>query len=132
MSGSDVIVAALAAGASAGITSTATSAVQDAYAGLKKLLRPWLRGQAREALEADETEPGVWQALIGGELDASGATQDGEVVAAAERLLVLADPTTARTFNITVSSNNGVVAGVISAPVTIHHPPGPPAAPATA
>ncbi|GAB1688664.1 hypothetical protein [Krasilnikovia sp. M28-CT-15] len=131
MSNIEVIVAALAAGASAGVTNTATAAVQDAYAGLKKVLRPWVRGDGRAALEADETDEGVWQARLGEELTASGAAEDAQVRAAAELLLGLADPAKAATYNITVGTNSGVVGGTFTAPVTINQevsvPPVPPA-----
>ncbi|MEK8106598.1 hypothetical protein NKG94_17570 [Micromonospora sp. M12] len=63
-----VITAALAAGAGAGLKDTASAAVRDAYAGLKALLKQRFggrEGEAVQALEADETEPGVWQARIG-------------------------------------------------------------------
>lgn len=129
----EVIVAALAAGASAGVTNTATAAVQDAYAGLKELLRPWVRGDARAALEADETEQGVWESRIGDELAVSGAANDEQVLAAAELLLGLVDPARAATYDITVGTNSGVVGGSFTAPVTIYQgAPVPPAAPATA
>jgi hypothetical protein len=127
----ELIVAALAAGATAGVTNTATTAVQDAYTGLKRLLRPWLRGDARTALEADETEPKVWKTRIGGELRESGAVNDGEVRAAAQRLLALADPATAKAFNINAGTVNGA-AGQFNAPVSFDQrtqlPPAPPAA----
>jgi hypothetical protein len=42
------------------------------------------------ALDADESEPGVWQAHIGNALTASGAVADEEILAAARRLLALA------------------------------------------
>jgi hypothetical protein len=131
MSNVEIIVAALAAGASAGVTNTATAAVQDAYAGFKSLLKPWVRGDAQAALDADETDEGVWEARIGEELQASGATEDKQVVAAAERLLGLVDPAKAATYNISVGTSSGVVGGTFTAPVTIHHgtqvPPVPPA-----
>jgi hypothetical protein len=38
MTGVELIVAALAAGAAAGVTDATTSAIGDAYAGLKRLL----------------------------------------------------------------------------------------------
>ncbi|MGX6608285.1 hypothetical protein ACWKSP_40130 [Micromonosporaceae bacterium Da 78-11] len=131
MSNIELIVAALTAGASAGVTNTATTAVQDAYAGLKSVLRPRVRGEARAALDADETDEDVWQARLADELDASGAAEDEQVRAAAERLLGLADPAKAATYNITVQDNSGVVGGMFTAPVTINHgtavPPAPPA-----
>jgi hypothetical protein len=112
-----LIVAALTAGASAGLTNTATAAVEDAYTGLKALLRPWVRGEARAVLDTDETDEGVWQARLAEELEASGAAEDAQVRAAAQLLLGLADPAKAATYN---------------APVTINHGgPVPPAPPAT-
>ncbi|WNM37578.1 hypothetical protein RMN56_20710 [Micromonospora halotolerans] len=110
MSDVELVVAALAAGASAGVTATASTAVQDAYAGLKKLLRPWVRGEARAALNADEREPLVLQAQLGEELQVSGAAEDDEVVAAAQRLLLLADPELAARYGVAGSSIS-VVAG---------------------
>jgi hypothetical protein len=131
MTGIDTIVAALAAGATAGATNTASAAVQDAYIALKSLLRPWVRGDARAALDADETEQGVWMSRIGGELAVSDAANDEQVLAAAERLLGLVDPAMAAIYNISVDTNSGVVGGTFAAPVTIQHgsavPPAPPA-----
>jgi hypothetical protein len=133
MSNVELIVAALSAGAAAGVTNTATAAVQDAYAGFKNLLRPWVRGEARVALDADETEEGVWQARLGDELEASGAADDEQVLAAAERLLAAADPAKAAIYNVAVGNNSGVVGATFTAPVTINHgAPVPPVPPATA
>lgn len=130
MSAVEIVTAALAAGAGAGLKDTASAAVTDAYAELKRLLRPWVRGEARQALEADETEPELWVARIGEELTASGAADDGQVLALAQRLLALADPEKAKTFNVTVGTSYGAV-GEFHAPVTFHQgQPFPPAAPA--
>ncbi|MDG4793500.1 hypothetical protein [Micromonospora sp. WMMD1082] len=133
MSGIELIVAALAAGASAGVTNTATAAVQDAYAGLKKALRGWF-GDSEDVwqvLQADETQPDVWRAGLGDQLLASGASENAEILGAARRLLAAADPPAAKAFNITVETNNGAV-GEFQAPVTFHQgpsvPPAPPAA----
>lgn len=127
----EVIVAALAAGAGAGLTDTASTAVRDAYAGLKDLLKRRVGDhdeQAMQALEADETEPGVWQARIGDALTASGVASDEEVLAAARRLLALADP--AKTFDINVDHNQGAI-GEFHGQVTFNQaPPVPPAPPA--
>ncbi|HLL64507.1 MAG TPA: NB-ARC domain-containing protein [Micromonosporaceae bacterium] len=68
---------------------------------MKGLLRPWVRGEARAALDADETDEGVWQARLGEELAESGAAEDVQVRAPAELLLGLADPAKAATYNIT-------------------------------
>ncbi|MFI5749885.1 hypothetical protein ACIBBE_29045 [Streptomyces sp. NPDC051644] len=98
MTGVELVVAALAAGASAGLTDTASSAVRDTYTGLREAVRRRLfaRGedsaQVLEAcdaqvLEASEDEPGVWQARLGELLSASGADEDPEILAAARSLL---------------------------------------------
>jgi hypothetical protein len=127
----EVVVAALAAGASAGLTNAGTAAVQDAYAALKKLLKPWVRGEARAALDTDETDEGVWRARLGEELKASGAAEDEQVLAAAKQLLALADPEKAKTFHISVGTNYGAV-GEFSGAVTFNQgPPVPPSPPAT-
>ena len=129
----DMIVAALVAGASAGASGTATDAIKDAYVLLKALIRRRFigRDQARAALEADETEPGLWQTSIGRDLRESGAGADREVVAAARELLALADPGKLATFTMTVGSVHGA-AGQFNAPVSFdqrtHLPPTPPTA----
>ncbi len=109
----ELIVAALAAGAAAGVTNTATTMVQDTYAGLKSLLRGWLTGrkQAIAALETEETEPGVWQTKLAEDLTASGAAADEEVLAAARRLLSLIDPAPAGKYQIDLREAKGVQVG---------------------
>ena len=111
MSNVELIVAALSAGAAAGVTNTATAAIQDAYAVLKSLVRPWVRGEARVALDADQTDEGVWQTRVGEELAASGAADDEQVLAAAERLLALLDPPAAGKYRVDVSQARGVQIG---------------------
>jgi hypothetical protein len=128
----EVIAAALAAGAAAGVSDTASAAVRDAYGGFKDLLRRRIgahSAQAVQALDDDETEPAIWQARIGDALTGSGAADDRQVVAAARRLLAVADPEKATTFHINVDQNYGAV-GEFHAPVTFHQgPPVPPAPP---
>jgi hypothetical protein len=94
MTGVELIVAALAAGAAAGITDTASSAIRDTYIGLKDLLAHRLTGhnQTRQALDAQETDPGVWQARLGDDLATSGAATDQRILAAARQVLDLLDP----------------------------------------
>ncbi|MEU6076640.1 hypothetical protein [Micromonospora sp. NPDC047074] len=129
MTGVELIVAALAAAATAGIT----SGMQDAYGGLKALLARRLSGRDRavQALEGRETEPGVWQARIGDDLHASGADADEPVLAAARAVLARADPAGTQAGTYTVTTNHGAV-GQFNAPVTFHQgPPVPPASPGT-
>ncbi|WP_432898377.1 hypothetical protein ACQP1S_21430 [Micromonospora matsumotoense] len=111
----ELIVAALAAAATAGVT----SGVQDAYAGFKGLLVKRLAGrtEAVEALAARETEPGVWQARIGEDLTACGAASDAQILAAARAVLAQAD----RAGTYTVEYNYGAV-GQFHGPVTIYPP----------
>ncbi|WP_428963078.1 hypothetical protein [Micromonospora fluostatini] len=129
MTGVELIVAALAAAATAGVT----SGVQDAYGGLKGLLARRLSGRDRavRALDARETEPGVWQARLGADLRAAGADSDEQILAAARAVLVQADPAGTRAGAYTVTTNYGAV-GQFHAPVTFHQgPPVPPAPPGT-
>jgi hypothetical protein len=109
----DVIVAALAVGASAGVSGTATEAIKDAYGGLKALIRRRLIGreQARAALEAEETEPGVWRASIGHDLQESGAAADEQVLSAARELLVLTGSAGVSLPRVDASHAKGVQVG---------------------
>jgi hypothetical protein len=107
----ELIAAALSAGAAAGLTDTAAAAVKDTYAGLKRLLRQWVRGDAREALEADETVPGLWEDQIGEDLIASGADQDEEILTLARRLLELVGQPSDGKYWVDVSNSKGVQIG---------------------
>lgn len=87
MSGVELIVAAMAAGASAGIT---RGTIRDAYGALRDALRRRLTAHGRDTghvLETDEVEPAVWQARLAAEVHASGADRDEEVLNAARVLL---------------------------------------------
>ena len=94
----ELITAALAAGAAAGVTGTANTAVVDAYSGLKRLVARRLSGHdhAGQYLDAGEAEPGAWQARLGVDLSMSGAAGDEEILAAARALLELVDPSGSR------------------------------------
>jgi hypothetical protein len=133
MSAVEVITAALAAGAGVGVRDTASAAVKDAYAGLKALLRQRLSARDDhlvQALEADETLPDEWHALIGDALTDHGIADDEQVLDAARRLLAAADAEKANGLHIRVDLNNGAI-GAFHAPVTFHQaPPVPPASPA--
>jgi hypothetical protein len=126
----EVITAALAAGAGAGVKDTASAAIKDAYAGLKALLKHRLDGRLVQALDAEETEPGVWQARIGDALAESGAADDTQILEAARRLLAAADPDKAKALHIEVDTNYGAI-GEFHAPGDVlpgaAHPPTPPA-----
>jgi hypothetical protein len=90
----ELILTALMAGAAAGTTAAAQSAVMDAYTSLRNLLRGALtrRGRSDEVLDAVEAEPGTWQTELGEALTDAHADQDQQVLVAARTLLNLADP----------------------------------------
>ncbi|MBB6033235.1 hypothetical protein [Phytomonospora endophytica] len=85
MTGGELIIAALVAGATAGTTDTVGNVIRDSYAALKGAVSRKLaeRREVRDALEAEEVEPGVWRAV----LDGSGIGEDEAVVALARRVL---------------------------------------------
>jgi hypothetical protein len=90
VSGVELILAAVAAGATAGVTDATSGAIRDAYTGLREMLRRSLtsRGeQALQALDAEETSSGVWQVRLSEDLIRSGADQDEPLLAAARELL---------------------------------------------
>jgi hypothetical protein len=92
MAGVEIILAALAAGATAGVTNTASGAVQDAYTSLRDALRHRLRGGTyAEQILDEEADPEVLRARIGEDIVACGADKDDEILAAAQRLLALSD-----------------------------------------
>jgi hypothetical protein len=90
MNGVELVVAALAAAASAGVTDTASSAIRDAYTGLRESVPRRLAARREDSariLEVSEVEPAVWQARLSELLSATGVDQDEEIVAAARSLL---------------------------------------------
>ncbi|MGW2182964.1 hypothetical protein ACWCXX_33845 [Streptomyces sp. NPDC001732] len=90
MSGVELVVTALAAGASAGLADTASSAVRDAYTGLREAVRRCLAQRSEDdaqVLDASEVEPGVWQARLSELLFLCGVDRDEEVLEAAQSLL---------------------------------------------
>lgn len=151
VNGLEMIVAALAAGASTGAGDAAKTAVVDAYTGLRDLLRRRVahRAQMIELLDGGPTDPQTWQARLGPPLAAAGVDHDDEVLAAARQLLELADPDGTRAGkyhlnlsgarqpptgdnSVRVGTNYGNTAGSMTGPVTITYtgsPPDPPAAP---
>jgi|SRR6476660_4797284 len=114
MSAVEVITVALAAGAGAGVQETTSAGVRDAYLGLKALLKRRISdAAAAQALDTDETEPGVWQTLLGRSLTEAGVDGDEQVLAAARRLLDLVDPAGSRAgrYHVDVRDAKGVQVG---------------------
>ena len=99
-----LIVTALAAGAALGVTDTASSAVKDAYAGLKALVGKRFAGRpdAELVLAKYEKAPETWQAPLMAELAEAGADRDPDLVAAAQALMSLVDEAGARAGKYTV------------------------------
>ena len=117
-----VVVAALAAGAGAGAKETAAQVVKDAYAGLKALVLRRAAGTSggEVAVEQHAADPKTWEAPVAKVVEESGAADDAEVVAAAQRLLELLDPegTAAGTYTIAASGERSVAAHTISGNVS--------------
>jgi hypothetical protein len=99
-----LILGALAAGAIKGVGETTTTAVKDAYAGLKKLVAGRLAGRpsAVVALAEHEQDPETWEAPLGKALTEADAATDPQVIEAAERLMALVDPAGASAGKYTV------------------------------
>lgn len=110
-----VIVTALAAGAASGISDTASSAVKDAYAGLKALVTRRLGGRpgAELVLARHEEAPETWKAPLMAELGEAGAGDDPDLVAAAEALMNLVDEAGVRAgkYTVDVRGAQGVQVG---------------------
>lgn len=150
LTGIEVILAALAAGASVGTGDAARAAVADAYAGLRDFLRRRLIGrpEAERTLDAPGADQERWPASLGDDLLAAGADRDEQILAAARRVLELVDPvgTQAGKYmdlsgarqphvgdnNISIGASYGPTAGTMTGPVTVTYgsPPIPPARPA--
>jgi hypothetical protein len=88
-----LIVAALAAGAVAGMQGTASEAVKDAYSGLKALVSRRLSGRVagEMALAQHESKPDQWGPALEAELVEANAAADTAALEAAQRLMALVD-----------------------------------------
>jgi len=117
-----LVVSALAAGAAAGVTETATQVVKEAYAGLKALVLRRVEAEpgAEVAVEQYESDPETWRAPVAKVVRESGTAEDAEVVAAAQRLMELIDPrgTAAGRYVITASGDRAVAAQSIGGNVS--------------
>jgi hypothetical protein len=121
----ELVVAALAAGAAAGARETASTAVKDAYAGVKSLAVRVLRraepvpAKVVEMVEADAVTPGGDESGAAGRreltaaLTAADAGADEELVAAAMKVFELTDPdgTHAGKYRVHLHGNKGVQVG---------------------
>jgi hypothetical protein len=137
VTGVELILTALNAGAAAAGSTAANSAVTDAYATLKSMLSRLLARRESDSgvLEAGS---GVTPVRLREALVECGADADREVVLTAQQLLHLVDANLTGTIGrVRVDANLGAV-GTFNAPVTItnHAPseprPDPPAQPGRA
>jgi hypothetical protein len=110
-----LIVTALAAGAALGMRDTASSAIKDAYTGLRALVRRRLGGRpdGELVLARHEQAPETWRAPLMAELDQAGAGNDSGLAAAAEALMRLVDEAGARAgkYAVDVRGAQGVQIG---------------------
>jgi hypothetical protein len=110
-----LILGALAAGALAGVTESATGAVKDAYAGLKRLVAARFAGKpaAELALAEHAADPDTWQAPLAKALAETGTDADPAVIEAAGRLMELLDQAGARAgkYHVDLRGAQGVQVG---------------------
>lgn len=110
-----LIVTALAAGAAMGTKDVASSAVKDAYAGLRALVKKRLGGRpdGELVLARHQEGPDTWRAPLMAELDQAGAGRDASLVAAAEALMRLVDQAGARAgkYNVDARGAKGFQIG---------------------
>jgi predicted deacylase len=109
------VVAALLAGAASGLTSTATSAVKDAYAGLKKLVQRAFADNpdAEQALRKAEEKPKAYGPALEEEVRASGIADNPEIRAAAEQLLEQLKHAGIATNSFTVNTHDNSQVGAV-------------------
>ena len=114
-----LIVAALAAGASAGVTDTVSQGIKDAYTGLKALVLRRVQDQpaGEVAVVEHEKDPNTWSAPLAKTLTTAGADTDPQVLDAAQRLLQLTVPDAAKadiyTINIAATGDRSIAAHTI-------------------
>lgn len=108
MTGLELVLAALTAGAAAGITDATSSSVKDAYLALREAVRRKLARdggeEAPDALDAVEVEPDVWEARLSECLVAAGADRDEQILLHARELLAALDPTGHQAGKFTVDA----------------------------
>ena len=124
------VLAALAAGAAAAAKETAGTAIKDAYEGLKGLLKKKFAGKAMATAAVDEhaKDTATAESLLRPALRETAADRDAEVLAAAQRLLSLADPQARISKNYTVNVTGNLTGNVQGdgANVTMNFGPVPP------
>jgi hypothetical protein len=114
-----LIVAALAAGGSAGaidaLKDNAKEAAKAAYGKLHDLVRRRFRGNvgAEVVLAEHQADPQTYAAPLAKKLAEAGAADDADLVAAAQALMELVDRAGARArkYNVTIHGGQGIQIG---------------------
>lgn len=88
-----LIIAALAAGATAGAQETATQAVKDTYSGLKAAVSRLFgsRESGIVALQSHEEQPIAWHGALEAELVKVDAGRDAQLILLAQNLMQMLD-----------------------------------------
>lgn len=107
-----IILSALVAGAA----KTAGDVAQDAYNGLKALIKRKFESQGKSdsatILDKYEQKPEKTKALLEEELVEAGADQDEEIIKAAQKLLEQLNPQEAAEGKFSVQISGGTVQGL--------------------
>lgn len=112
MTGIELVLAALAAGAGAGITEATSDVIRNAIARFRERLASRVeRRHARDVLEANHTDPQTWRDLLSDDLLIYEASKDPEVTTMARSLLELLGQTPVGKYRIDVRSVQGVQIG---------------------
>jgi hypothetical protein len=110
-----LLLAALAAGATAAAKDTVEQTVKDTYAGLKALIRKRFAGkpQAEIALAEYEKDKDTWERPLQKSLSEVGADRDEAILQQAQRLLKQINPQQASQgkYNINIGEARGSVIG---------------------
>ena len=110
-----MLVSALTTGAVMALQETAGTAIKDAYQGLVKLVgkRFAKDPKASAALEGSKEDPETWQKPLEKSIRETGAADDKEILALAQKLLQLTeDQKSSTTYNVKISGNvQGLVQG---------------------
>ena len=111
-----LVVAALLAGAGAGVSGAASAAVTDAYAGLRDLVRRRLGSRqpgAELVVDREHADSEAWEAELVPALTDAQIGRDRQVIAAAQHLLALVDPpgATAGKYAVDLREAKGVQVG---------------------
>lgn len=111
----NLILTALATGATTGLQQTAGTAMKEAYNGLKALIQHKFANQpkAQAALVDYEDDPDTYEKPLRKALSANHLEEDDEILAAAQRLITLVQPQQAGMGKYTIQNTGSVQGQVI-------------------